>query len=63
MLVFIDDADKTVPNGPAIEFAASRPDLVTLVKTSGGGHTASWNVNPASYEATVATFLGRVAPA
>jgi hypothetical protein len=62
VLVFIDDSDKTVPNGPAIEFANSRPDLITLVKTSGGGHTASWNVDPASYEATVTTFLGKVVP-
>jgi pimeloyl-ACP methyl ester carboxylesterase len=59
MLVFIDQDDQTVPTGPAIEFARSRPDLVTLVTTAGGGHTASWNVDPQRYESTVSTFLAR----
>lgn len=60
MLIFVDSADQTVPNGPAVEFAQSRSDLVTLVRTSGGGHTACWNVDPPAYEAAVTTFLTKV---
>lgn len=41
VLIFVDHADETVPNGPAIEFTQARPDLVTLVQTNGGGHTGS----------------------
>jgi pimeloyl-ACP methyl ester carboxylesterase len=60
VLVFVDSSDRTVPNGPAIEFAESRPDLVTLVRTAGGGHTASWNADPDKYEATVTSFFSKV---
>lgn len=60
-LIFIDTQDQTVPNGPAKEFAAARPDLVTLVTTTGGGHTGPWNTNPTRYEAALTTFLGRIA--
>lgn len=61
VLVFVDHADKTVPNQPAIEFAKARPDLVTLVETEGGGHTGSWNAGPEAYANAVVTFLDRVA--
>jgi pimeloyl-ACP methyl ester carboxylesterase len=60
VLVFVDEAERHVPTGPAHEFARSRPDLVTLVSTTGGGHIASWNVDPASYESAVITLLDRV---
>jgi pimeloyl-ACP methyl ester carboxylesterase len=57
-LVFLDTQDQTVPNGPTLDFvAAARPGLVTLVTTSGGGHTGSWNVNPDAYQAKVTGFL------
>ncbi|MCT9929785.1 S9 family peptidase [Planotetraspora sp. A-T 1434] len=55
-LVFVDTADATVPVGPALELAKARPDLVTLVQTRGGGHTGSWNVDPARYEEALRTF-------
>jgi pimeloyl-ACP methyl ester carboxylesterase len=61
MLVFVDRSDKTVPNRPAVEFAKTRPDLVTLVQTEGGGHTGSWNADPAGYAAAVGMFLDKVA--
>ena len=59
-LIFVDDTDHTVPIKPAQEFAKARPDLVTLVTTSGGGHVSSWNANPSRYEDTVQSFLRRV---
>ena len=57
VLIFVDTDDTTVANGPSRAFAAARPDLVTLVTTSGGGHTLSWNVDPGSYERSVRDFL------
>lgn len=36
-LIFADTDDTGVPIGPALEVARARPDLVTLVQTSGGG--------------------------
>jgi pimeloyl-ACP methyl ester carboxylesterase len=60
VLLFVDEAERHVPTGPAHEFARARPDLVTLVSTTGGGHVASWNVDPARYESAVTSFLGRV---
>jgi uncharacterized protein len=60
-LVFLDTSDRTVPNGPTLDFvAAAPPGLVTLVKTTGGDHTGSWNVDPAAYEAKVTGFLTTV---
>ncbi|GII52442.1 alpha/beta hydrolase [Planotetraspora thailandica] len=59
-LVFADSDDATVPVEPALEFAEARPDIVTLVKTKGGGHTGSWNVDPEQYEQAVQEFLGRL---
>lgn len=57
ILLFVDRSDATVPPGPSLRFAAARPDLVTLVTTSGGDHTRSWNVDPQRYESAVRTFL------
>jgi fermentation-respiration switch protein FrsA (DUF1100 family) len=60
-LVFVDTSDTTVPNGPTLDFvAAAPPGLVTLVKTTGGDHTGSWNVDPTAYEAKVTGFLRTV---
>jgi len=57
-LVFLDTTDDTVPNGPTLDFvAAARPGVVKLVKTTGGSHTGSWNVDPGAYQATVTSFL------
>ncbi|WP_203978098.1 alpha/beta hydrolase [Planotetraspora silvatica] len=56
-LIFVDSADGTVPVEPALEFARIRSDLVTLVRTKGGGHTGSWNVDPEQYEDAVRTFV------
>jgi pimeloyl-ACP methyl ester carboxylesterase len=60
-LIFVDTADTTVPPAPTLEFAAAAPaGLVTLVKTTGGDHTGSWNVDPTSYDAHVTGFLSQV---
>jgi dienelactone hydrolase len=57
-LVFVDTSDTTVPNGPTLDFvAAAKPDLVTLVKTTGGDHTGSWNTDPYAYETRVTHIL------
>ena len=57
-LVFVDTSDTTVPNGPTLDFvAAASPGRVTLVKTTGGDHTGSWNVDPPAYEARVTDIL------
>ncbi|ETK35369.1 alpha/beta hydrolase family protein [Microbispora sp. ATCC PTA-5024] len=56
-LIFVDADDATVPVEPALAFARARPDLVTLVRTTGGGHTGSWNAGPARYERELRSFV------
>jgi hypothetical protein len=60
-LLLVDESDQHVRTDRAHAFASARPDRVTLVTTRGGGHVASWNVDPPRYEAAVRTFLDRVA--
>ncbi|MGN9842955.1 alpha/beta hydrolase [Nonomuraea sp. H19] len=59
ILLFADDDDASVPTGPSLRFAQLRPDLVTLVRTSGGGHVGSWNVDRSGYERALADFIKR----
>ncbi|GII26049.1 alpha/beta hydrolase family protein [Planosporangium mesophilum] len=61
-LIFLDGDDVVADPAPTRLFARLRPDLVRLVETRGGGHTRSWNVDPARYEAELAAFVGEVAP-
>ncbi|MFI6736148.1 alpha/beta hydrolase [Nonomuraea sp. NPDC050451] len=56
ILLFVDD-DASVPVEPSLRFAKLRPDLVTLVRTKGGGHVGSWNVDQARYERALRDFL------
>ncbi|MEV4619276.1 alpha/beta hydrolase [Asanoa sp. NPDC049573] len=58
-LLFVDEDDLLVRTDRAHALAAARPELVTLVATRGGGHVASWNVDPDGYRAEVAAFLAR----
>jgi pimeloyl-ACP methyl ester carboxylesterase len=60
-LIFLDGDDVVADPAPTRLFARLRPDLVRLVETQGGGHTRSWNVDPARYEAELAAFVGEVA--
>ncbi|MEV4107718.1 hypothetical protein [Nonomuraea sp. NPDC049695] len=57
ILLFVDDDDASVPIEPSLRFARLRPDLVTLVRTRGGGHVGSWNVAQARYEQALRTFV------
>ncbi|MEU6782582.1 alpha/beta hydrolase [Nonomuraea angiospora] len=57
ILLFVDDDDTSVPVEPSLRFAELRPDLVTLVRTKGGGHVGSWNVDQARYERALRDFL------
>lgn len=57
VLLFVDTADQTVPVGPAVEFARLRPDITRFFRTSGAGHTGSWNVSPTAYEKALTAFV------
>lgn len=59
ILLIHGDADPTVPITASDEFAASRPDLVTYLRTR-AGHVQSWNIDPAGYESAVARFLEKL---
>jgi pimeloyl-ACP methyl ester carboxylesterase len=56
-LLFVDRSDTTVPPAASLQFGHLRPDLVTLITTSGGDHTGSWNVDPVRYDDAVRDFL------
>jgi hypothetical protein len=60
-LIFLDGDDVVADPAPTRLFARLRPELVRLVETQGGGHTRSWNVDPARYEAELSAFVGGVA--
>ena len=60
ILLFHGDDDQRVPVSTSDELARMRPELVTYVRVRGAGHVRSWNLDPAAYEAAVATFLERV---
>ena len=60
MLVFHGDADETVPLRLSQEFAAARPDLVTLEIVKGAGHVESANVDRRGYEHTILDWLERL---
>jgi pimeloyl-ACP methyl ester carboxylesterase len=57
VLMYVDLDDTTVAPGPALQYAAARPDLVTLVETEDAGHCRAWNLDPDRYEAGVTAFL------
>lgn len=57
VLMIHSDADEFVPNGPSLELARARPDVVTLVPWHVGRHTKEWNTDPERWEREVAAFL------
>lgn len=61
-LVFHGEADTTVPIATSRKFAASRPDLVTLVTCPGADHIECWNLDPHAYEERMVSFLREHAP-
>lgn len=59
-LLFTANDDETVANAPAYAFVKAAPaGMVTHIPTA-GGHTDSWNVDPAAYESALTTFLTKV---
>ena len=62
-LVFQGTDDDTVPITTSEQLAAAEPELVTLVVTDGADHVASWNVDPARYDAALLDFLTASVPA
>lgn len=60
ILLFHGEADAEVPVEVSDRFAALHPGLVRYVRTPGAGHAASWNADPAGYEAALAAFLEEV---
>lgn len=61
ILLFQGSGDTSVPPAIADRFAASRPDLVALVRTT-AGHVRSWNADPAAYDAAHVAFLAKALP-
>ncbi len=57
ILLLHSDDDEFVPSGPSRRLAHARPDLVTLVSSSGARHTKEWNVDPEAWESAVARYL------
>lgn len=55
--------DSLTPVEGADRLAERRADLVTYLRVDGAEHVQAWNVAPAAYEAALAAFLDRVAPA
>ena len=49
------------PVGASEQFADARTDLVQFERVAGAGHGASWNADPARYEAALSAFLAQVA--
>lgn len=60
VLVVHGDADDWVPVETSRELAAANPATITLVEFPGAGHVASWNADPARYEALALDFLADV---
>jgi pimeloyl-ACP methyl ester carboxylesterase len=59
-LLFADHDDDTAAVAPILEFAALRPDLITVVTTEGAGHCRSWNSAPDRYQRALTDFLTRL---
>jgi len=57
ILLFHGDEDDIVPIETSDELARIRPDIVEYVRGAGVIHAASWNHDPAIYEAAVRDFI------
>lgn len=56
-LVIHGEDDLTVPLRTSEELRDANPGLVDLVTVPDAGHVESWNVDPAAYDARLASFL------
>jgi alpha-beta hydrolase superfamily lysophospholipase len=61
ILLLQGDADTEASVAIADRFAAALPQLVNYQRFPAAGHTESWNVDPARYEAVLAAFVTEVA--
>ena len=57
VLIIQGTGDDKVPIGPAEQFAANQPDLVTLIAPEDVGHVVAWNADRDAYESSIETFL------
>jgi pimeloyl-ACP methyl ester carboxylesterase len=57
ILLFHSDADDKVPVATSDRLAEIRPDLVTYVRISGGGHVRGWNIDCDTYLTAVVEFM------
>jgi pimeloyl-ACP methyl ester carboxylesterase len=57
ILLFHGTDDDVVPIRTSDDFAAELPDWIEYHRVPDAGHTESWNVDPALYEARLARFL------
>jgi fermentation-respiration switch protein FrsA (DUF1100 family) len=60
ILLFQGLDDPLVPPADSRRFAQTAPGPVTYVPVPGAAHIESWNANPASYDARLRQFLGRL---
>jgi hypothetical protein len=56
-LILHSEDDDFVPAGPSRRLAQARPDLVTYVPFREAAHTREWNVDPQTWDSSVARFL------
>jgi pimeloyl-ACP methyl ester carboxylesterase len=61
ILLFHGEGDTEAPVEVSDRFAELHPGLVRYVRTPAAGPAASWNADPARYEAALAAFLEEVA--
>jgi uncharacterized protein len=62
MLIFHGTDDIDVPITTSRDYAARRPDLVTLVEVEGAPHMGAWNVDPEAFESRLLEFLAEHDP-
>ncbi len=63
ILLFQGLSDKLVPPAESALFAQRAGPQVQYVPVPDAGHIQSWNVDPATYESTLAQFLRPFSPA
>lgn len=63
ILLIHGEEDEDVPIATSEDLAERRPELVTFVRVPVAAHMEAWNVDPRTYERTVATFLSTVGSA
>jgi pimeloyl-ACP methyl ester carboxylesterase len=63
ILILHSDDDGYVPSTPSRALAELRPDIVTLVPFRTATHTKLWNYDPATWNAAILDWLGRLGAA